>query len=190
MSSAARCVVLVPSGGPLDPACDDAPRELERRGHPVWRVRGYSQIDVGRNQMATDALAQGFEELLWIDTDVVFDPNDVDKLRAHNLPFVCGLYAKKSRREFACAFLPGTRQIQFGPSGGVVEILYGGFGFVLTRREVYERIQHELRLPVCNQRFRSPLVPYFAPLVVPDAAGEEKRTRLIFTATNPLEIST
>jgi hypothetical protein len=161
-----RCVVLVPAGGPIEPACDDAPRELERRGYPVWRVRGYAAIDAARNQMATDALAQGFDELLWIDADVVFDPDDVEKLRAHGLPLVAGLYAKKSRRQFACAFLPDTRAVSFGPRGGFLEVLYCGFGFVLTRRQVYETVQRQLGLPVCNRRFGLPLVPYFAPLVV------------------------
>jgi hypothetical protein len=105
---------------------------------------------------------------MWIDSDVVFDPDDVDKLRRHDLPLVCGVYAKKSRREFACAFLPGERQVRFGLQGGVREILYCGFGFVFTQRRLYETMQRQLRLPLCNQRFPSPLVPYFAPLV----AGE------------------
>ena len=52
-------------------------RELEQRGHPMWCMRGYSAIDAARNQMTTDALAKGFPELMWIDSDVVFDPNDV-----------------------------------------------------------------------------------------------------------------
>ena len=171
MSPPSRCVVLVPVGGAIDPGCDDALKELERRGYPVRRVRGYAAIDAARNQMATDALAQGFDELMWIDADIVFDPNDVEKLRGHGLPLVCGLYAKKSRREFACHFLPGTRQVLFGPDGGVIEILYGGLGFTLTRRPLYETMQRQLRLPVCNQRWGSPLVPFFAPLVVQDGAG-------------------
>jgi hypothetical protein len=171
MSAASRCVVLVPVGGAIDPGCDEALGELERRGYPVWRVRGYSAIDAARNQMATDALAQGFDELMWIDADVVFRPDDVDRLRGHGLPLVCGLYAKKSRREFACHFLPGTTEVLFGPDGGVIEILYCGFGFTLTRRELYETMRRQLRLPECNQRFGSLLVPYFAPLVVQDGAG-------------------
>ncbi|HEY7310777.1 MAG TPA: hypothetical protein VH643_15545 [Gemmataceae bacterium] len=166
MLPASRCVILVPVGGAIDPGCDDALRQLERRDHPVWRVRGYAAIDAARNQMATDALAQGFDELLWIDSDVVFDPDDVDNLRRHDLPLVCGLYAKKSRRELAAAFLPQTRQLTFGANGGLHEILYCGFGFVLTRRSLYETMQRQLHLPVCNRRFRAPLVPYFAPLVV------------------------
>ncbi len=169
--TASGCVVLVPAGGPVEPACEESLRGLERRGYAVRRVRGYAAIDAARNQMATDALAAGFEELMWVDADIAFDPADVDRLRAHRLPLVCGLYAKKSRREFACAFLPGTEQVVFGPPGGLAEIHYCGFGFVLTRRELYETMHRRLSLPVCNQRFGKPLVPYFAPLVVKDGDG-------------------
>ncbi|MGH7168952.1 MAG: hypothetical protein ACRELF_16275 [Gemmataceae bacterium] len=62
MSPQSRCVVLVPVGGAIDPGCEDSLRELERRGYPVWRMRGYSAIDAARNQLASDALAQGFNE--------------------------------------------------------------------------------------------------------------------------------
>lgn len=123
------------------------------------------------NTFATDALAQGFDELLWIDSDVVFQADDIEKLRGHGLPIVCGIYAKKSRREFACAFLPDTKEVRFGKHGGLTELRYAGFGFIYTRREVYETIQARLKLPVCNQRFGSLLVPYFAPFVVQDGAG-------------------
>jgi hypothetical protein len=71
MHPSSRCVILVPIGGVIDPGCEDALRELARRGYPVWRVHGYSAIDAARNQMASDALAQGFDELMWIDSDIV-----------------------------------------------------------------------------------------------------------------------
>lgn len=167
MYPTSRCVVLVPVGGALDPGCEDALRELEKRGYPVWRIRGFSAIDAARNQMASDALAQGFDELMWIDSDIVFDPDDVEKLRGHDVPVACGMYPKKACRQFACAFLPDTRQVLFGKHGGLIELLYSGFGFILTRRVVYETMQRELRLPVCNQRFKGlPLVPYFLPMIV------------------------
>ena len=165
------CVVLVPAYGMIDPGCDDALRELERRGHPVWRVRGYAAVDAARNQMATDALAQGFEELFWIDSDIVFDPADVEKLRAHHLPFVCGLYPKKGPPEFACEFLPGTPTVRLGAAGGLVEVRYAGLGFVLTRKVVYAAIHQRLGLPVCNQRFGLPLVPFFEPLTIEEPPG-------------------
>ena len=49
MPLASRCVVLVPVGGTIDPDCEKGLRELERRGYPVWRVRGYAAIDAARN---------------------------------------------------------------------------------------------------------------------------------------------
>jgi len=165
---APRCIVLVPVVSAIEPACEDALCELERRGYPVWRVRGYAAIDAARNQMANDALAQGFDELMWIDSDIVFDPDDVDILRQHDYPLVCGLYPKKGVRQFACDFLPGTRQVLFGTRGDLLEVRYCGFGFVLTRRVLYETMQQKLGLPVCNQQFQSPVVPYFTPLI----AGE------------------
>ncbi|HTU92002.1 MAG TPA: hypothetical protein VMF69_18105 [Gemmataceae bacterium] len=85
-TDSSQCVVLVPVGGGIDPGCDEGLCELERRGYAVRRVRGYSAIDAARNQMASDALSQGYAELMWIDADVVFDPDDVDKLRRHELP--------------------------------------------------------------------------------------------------------
>lgn len=170
-SSPRDCVVLVPVGGSVEPGCEAGLRALEHRGYQVRRVRGFSQIDVGRNQLATDALREGFPELLWIDSDVVFDPNDVERLRSHQLPFACGIYAKKSRREFACSFLPGTEKILFGAGGGLIEILYAGFGFVHTRRELYETIQQKCELPECNTNFGSPMLPFFMPLPIPQGTG-------------------
>jgi hypothetical protein len=166
-----RPIILVPVNTHVEPACDDALHQLERRGYTVWRIRGYSAIDAARNQMATDALAQEFDELIWIDSDVVFQPDDVGRLRGHGLPFVCGLFAKKSRREFAATFLPGTESVRFGSHGGLTEIRFCGFGFVYTRKEVYTTVQTKFGLPTCNQRFGSLLVPFFAPLVIGDAEG-------------------
>ncbi|MHB1425790.1 MAG: hypothetical protein ACYC3I_21705, partial [Gemmataceae bacterium] len=61
--TSSRCAVLVPIVRNLDPGCEEGLRELERRGYTVWRERGYATLDAARNQMANDALAQGFDEL-------------------------------------------------------------------------------------------------------------------------------
>jgi hypothetical protein len=169
--AASSCIVLVPVGGLIDPHCEQALHALERRGYVVRRIQGYSAIDLGRSTMASEALAEGFQEIMWVDADVVFHPDDVDKLRRHQQSFVCGIYAKKSRPEFACAFLPGTPSVTFGRDGGLHEICYAGFGFVLTRREVYETIRTQLVLPRCNERFGKPFYPFFLPMVVADRQG-------------------
>ncbi len=162
-----RCVVLVPFSGFIHQECEAGLKELERRGYPLRRVGGYANIDVGRSQMVTDALRDGFEETFWVDSDVGFDPNDVDRLRSHNLPIVCGIYPQKGKRALACHVMPGSQAMTFGKQGGLVELLYAATGFLLVRREVYIDIQEKTKLPMCNERFGHPMIPYFLSLIRP-----------------------
>src|SRR5438045_2322006 len=97
-SSNSNCVVLVPAFSPPVPKCEEGLRELAMHGYPVRRVRGFSAIDQGRNQMASDALNDGFAETMWIDTDIGFSADAVDRLRSHNLPIVAGLYSRADGR--------------------------------------------------------------------------------------------
>jgi hypothetical protein len=164
--TSSKCVVLVPTLGSIEPECERGLARLEARGYTVRRVGGYAAIDQGRSQMATDALADGFDELMWIDSDVEFDPDAVEKLREHSLPIVCGIYPKKGVRALSCHLAPDTKQVIFGTGGGLLDILYAATGFLHTRREVYETMRERLRLPVCNEAFARALVPYFLPLIV------------------------
>ena len=164
-----KCVVLVPVQSHVEPECERGLVALERAGYAVRRISGYAAIDQGRSQMATDALADGFDEIMWIDSDVAFDPSAVEQLRAHGVPVVCGIYPKKGVRALACHLKPGTPKIAFGEEGSVVEILYAATGFLHTRREVYDAIAGTI--PLCNQRFGRPIVPYFLPMCIPDGDG-------------------
>ena len=165
------CSILVPVAERIEPACEAALRELERRGYRVWRVHGYKQIDLARCQMVSDALAAGCQETLFIDADTGFHPDAVEQLRAHDLPIVCGIYPKKGKRELAIHALPGTKEIVFGAKGGLVEVLYAPTGFLLVRRAVYDRLKEQLGLPQCVADTGRTLVPYYAPLIRPDGDG-------------------
>lgn len=165
------CVILVPFASYITPPCERALEELERRGYPVRRVGGYAAIDQGRNQMSTDALLDGFEETMWIDADVDFHPDAIDRLRSHRLPIVAGIYPQKGKRALASHVMPGSPKMVFGKDGGLTEILYAGAGFLLVRREVYLTIQDRLQLPMCNERFKIPLVPFFYPMLRPCEDG-------------------
>ena len=167
----ARCVVLVPFTGSILPQCEAGLHELEKRGYQVRRVGGFSAIDQGRNQLATDALIDGFEETMWIDSNIEFHANSVDQLRSHGLPIVCGLYAQKKFRALSSKPLPGTDKITFGNEGGLVEFQYVAAGFLLIRREAYLSIQHRLALPLANECFGAPMVPFFQPIVHPFEDG-------------------
>ena len=160
-----RCVILVPFATYIAPACEQGLIELQRRGYQVWRVGGYAAIDQGRNQLATDALAAGFEETFWIDSDIEFHPDAIERLRSYGLPITSGVYARKGFRALGCQTLPGTAKLGVGKGGGLCEILYAGAGFLHVRGEVYRTIQERLALPVCNERFGKPMVPFFQPMV-------------------------
>ena len=156
----------------IEPACEASLRELERRGYRVWRVHGYKQIDLARCQMASDALAAGCEETLWIDADTGFHPDAVERLRAHDLPIVCGIYPKKNKRELAIHALPGTKEIVFGKGGGLIEILYAPTGFLLVRRDVYDDAPRAARTARVSRRHRPHArARTIAPLIRPDGDG-------------------
>lgn len=166
-----RCAILVPVSDRIEAACDRSLRELESRGYRVTRSYGYKQIDLGRSQMASDALAAGCEETLWIDADTAFHPDMVERLRSHGQPVVCGIYPKKNKRELAIHAFPGTEHIQFGVGGGLLEIMYAPTGFLLVRRNVYDQIRTQLELPLCWADTGRTLYPFYAPLIRPDGDG-------------------
>ena len=56
----AACVVLVPIGGAIDPTCDEALANWNDAGIRSGGCRGYSAVDAARNQLATDAVGDGF----------------------------------------------------------------------------------------------------------------------------------
>ncbi len=162
-----RCVVIVPIAAHTEPECERGLEELERRGYVVRRRACHVAIDMGRSQMASDALAEGFDEQMWIDSDIGFTADDVERLREHRESFVCGLYAKRGPAELACQVKEGTTELVFGEAGGLLEIAYAGMGFCLIRREVFDDVRTKHALPTCGKRTKHPFVPYFLPMVIP-----------------------
>ena len=171
MPPARRCVVLVPYLTHVEPACDDGLRALERRGFEVRRYPSTAAVDRTRCEIATAALRDGFDELMWIDSDISFDPDSVQRLRDHDLPIVGGIYAKKGIQDLAVHVEPGTTQLQMGEGGALVDVRYLGAGFVCTQRIVYDDIQRTFSLPACKTQFGVPAVPYFLPMVIADGQG-------------------
>lgn len=163
--SPSRCVVLVPTNRYIEPECEEALRELELRGYAVWRLYGCSAIDSARNRLATRAIDDGFEETLWIDADMAFNPDDVERLRSHDLPVACGIYAKRGGGDLAVSLLPGTREMTFGEGGGLAEVLYAAAGFLHVRRPVYEAIRQRFNLPVCGIASSERAIPFFMPML-------------------------
>jgi hypothetical protein len=168
------CVILVPALSPIVGKCEEGLQKLEKQGYRVRRVRGFSAVDQGRNLMASEALRDGFDETMWIDTDIGFEPEAVEKLRSHKQPIVAGLYPQPAARSLACELMPGTDKVIFGEDGGLIEIKYAAAGFLYVRREAYEKIRDQLKLPLCNTRFGKGVWPFFQAHAVEDDSPTSK----------------
>jgi glycosyltransferase involved in cell wall biosynthesis len=153
-----KCVVLVPAHKYIEPDCEIMLHVLEDRGYTVRRTFGNADISAARSRMASRALDDGFDELMWIDSDIAFHPDDVEKLRGARRTVVGGVYPVRDRRRLACVALPETEVIKCGADGGIYQVRYIATGFLHTRRAVYEDVQRFFSLPLCTQKF----VPYFA----------------------------
>lgn len=161
-----KCCIMVPSRDGIDPACERGLYELARRGYVLNIMRGVTSIDQIRCQMATDTLGRGFEELFWIDDDIVFDPDDVDRLRVSGFPIIGGVYPKKGEPQLTTRWKEGTTSVVLGEGGGPVEVKYTSTGFLLTHATVYARmVSHHGIMPTVGQ-FGRQLLPFFQPMIV------------------------
>lgn len=167
-----KAVVLVPHLNGVEPECEDGLRGLERLGVRVVRRRGCSAIDVARNEMASDALHDGFESILFIDSDLGFDPRDALRLLARPEPVVSAFYAKKGPREMASIVADGVAEIHFGPdSPGPYPLKYAAAGFLRVHASALRQLITELKLPLCNLDWGRGCWPFFQPMITDNASG-------------------
>lgn len=158
------CAVLVPAARYIEPECEEGLRALEERGYHVHRLVGMSAVDQARNILIAQALDRPYQEFVWVDSDMGFNPSDVDRMRRHNKPVVVGLYSMRGKGGVAAEYLNDAPL--YGPRAGLFEIRYAGLGFCFTKREVYEK----MNLPHCSLRNRR-VQPFFLPMIV-DEGGE------------------
>jgi glycosyltransferase involved in cell wall biosynthesis len=164
-------VVLVPHYGPVERECDDGLRQLERHGVKVRRGT-FPAIDLLRNVMLSQALHDGFDRFLFIDSDIGFHPEDALRLLASAEPVIAAIYMKKGKKDFSGVFAKGTTKVVFGPGApGLYPMLYASGGFLRIRGDVLDRMIKELSLPECHFGAIKRIYPFFLPLTVPDGRG-------------------
>jgi hypothetical protein len=125
-----------------------------------------SLITRARNYLVDEFLRSGYSHMMFIDSDIGFDPNDVLALAAvadenSNKDIVCGPYPKKTIawekivkavNKGVADQDPGVLEnyvgdFVFNPAPGVdrisvsepVEVLEGGTGFMMIQRRVFEK---------------------------------------------------
>ena len=127
-----------------------------------------SLITRARNSLAHGFLKSGFTHLMFIDADIRFNPNDVIAMLLADKEVIAGIYPKKEInwdmvKQAVEAGIPvdqlkyysGTHVVNLADRSGYAEfevstpseILNAGTGFMLIKREVFEKL--------------SPLVPTY-----------------------------
>jgi hypothetical protein len=164
----AQCAVMVPHMNGIEWECEQALRQLESAGVRVFRRGGCSAIDVARNELLSEVIHEGAERMLFVDSDIGFDPADALRLLARPEPVVAGIYAKKGMREMASTFAEGVKEVLFGPdAAGPYPLKYAATGFLRLRVGVLRQMIADLRLPLCNTLWGRGVWPFFQPMIVP-----------------------
>ena len=102
---------------------------------------GYA-MDIATKQF----LQSDCEEMIVIDTDLVFKPQDLAHLMEHDEPLVFGLYSKRTVR-FDPPLVPLPGQEDPSKTPGVLwEVAKTARGFMRVHRSVFEKMQPHVKL--------------------------------------------
>ncbi len=101
-----------------------------------------------------------YDYMLWIDSDVVFRFEDFQALLAHKVDMVGGLYLMADNQRYAAvehmdeAMFQRQGEFEFLTPAmvesrkGLVPVDYCGFGFVLVRRGIFEKLEYPWFRPI------------------------------------------
>lgn len=161
-------IVLSPRRGAVDSdhlRCWD---ELKALGAQVFVLTGCPLIDHARSFLASKALDMlpDCKVFVWIDDDILFDPQDVLKLADKCLTTHALVGASYSSRSpgglLVGAFQPSVKEVTFFEGGGDYPADSLGFGFTAVRREVFELVGRSLPILVITGAHHYQGKPYFA----------------------------
>lgn len=109
----------------------------------LWRAHYFPAADGisrARNHAVADFLKTDCEYLHFIDNDILFDAAAIAAIRRHGgRDIVVGIYAKKTER-VACVYNSLPEGNPPPDHLGLMEIAYGGTGFMRIHRRVFERM--------------------------------------------------
>ena len=108
-----------------------------------------------RAELTSAFLASGAEHMLFIDSDMMFQPEDVTRIMSHNVPIVAGTYPKRRLRwDLVISAIQNgdNRYASYGDytfivedensviNNGLIQVKYAPTGFMLIKREVIEKV--------------------------------------------------
>jgi len=95
-----------------------------------------------------------YEYIMWIDSDIIFSLDQIEKLISYDKDIVSGIYKMENGRNYACVkdwnqdhytkhgafyFL---QEEDCKPHKGLMEVEYNGMGFMLMKKGVLEKVEY------------------------------------------------
>ena len=104
-------------------------------------VAGSPDVTAARSAVVDQFLNGSSSRLFWIDSDIVWEPNDFFRLLAFSdkMDVVCGAYPMKTVKRQFCVKHPDLKNFEINDFG-CIKIEGTGLGFAVMTREVIERV--------------------------------------------------
>ncbi len=149
----AKHTIYVPVHHFIEPQTDVCLDALKSLGLRVDKRYGGSAIDFARCIIASQALEEGLDSLMFLDADIMFDPADVVKLLLSPEPVIAATYAAKElgpHSQMNADFDPeiyNSTGVRYGDWGGEYQARKVGAGFLRIKTWVLQSMIATLDLP-------------------------------------------
>jgi hypothetical protein len=177
-SDVSRFCAIMPIATHVNVTTDTHLRGLEARGVRVDRMLGTSAVGLaGDNAVSREIINGTSDAVLFIDSDISFDPEDALRLLRRPEPVVSGLVPGKGHGKdghLIADFGPGTAHVKYGPHADrLYPLVTTSAGFLRIKVDFLKRMIRESKLPFCNTS-RGWCWPFFMPMVAQMPDGESR----------------
>lgn len=116
-------------------------RNLLPHSMPIIPLAGMP-YDMARNVACQTVLREGYENLAFLDSDVIPQRDAFVRLMSHGLPIVSGVYHRRSPPHGVPVMLRGNPPtwLTSYPPNALIEVDYVGAGLMVIHRSVLERL--------------------------------------------------
>lgn len=120
--------------------------EDQLRASGVWyevKIISGTLVHIARDRLASHAINNGFDEVLWIDSDMVFDRYIYEDLKMGGKDICCGWFISRHYPYVSCLFksLQPVERINDVPDD-LFRVAACGFGCVLMKAEVLKQVMN------------------------------------------------
>lgn len=148
-----RTLICIPAMDQVQTLFMTSLLDLKKPAGTEVAISSSSLVYDARNKLAEKAVKEGFDRVLWLDSDMHFEPDLLERFNRHldnGLEFVCGLfftrkwpitpcvYSKCELQEKDGMFVPTIEPAEYGTE--LIEVAACGFGAVAMSTDVLKRV--------------------------------------------------